>query len=209
MKVVSWNINDDYRDLNNKVSKIIELLSDADVVGLQEVRPDVYDILYNKLKDSYVISEKQDGSFFNVLISRFMYPMVTTKFTNTRMNRGFITQKTDNMTFITTHLESGHMNKATRELQVKEITANISGQVTIFGDMNFTHDDEKFGSLRYLKHTNNNIYTYDSQLNRNAMPPYRSNLDRFYINSSSNIDSVEILTDYKESDHFPIKLKKM
>lgn len=205
MKVVSWNINDDYRDINNKVSKIIKLLSDADVIGLQEVRPDVYDILYNKLKDSYAISEKQDRSFFNVLISRFMYPIMTTKFKNTTMNRGFIAQKTDTMTFITTHLESGHMNKATRELQVKEIITNISGLVTIFGDTNFTHDDEKFGSLRYLKHNNSNVYTYDSQLNRNAMPPYRSNLDRFYINNSSNIGSVEILTDYRESDHFPIR----
>jgi endonuclease/exonuclease/phosphatase family metal-dependent hydrolase len=207
MIILSWNINNDYRDIIVKVAQIIDLLntSNADVIGLQEVIPEVYDLLYKKIKNNYIISEKHSKSFFNIMISKFNYPIKTIDFVNTSMNRGFVIQKTKHITFITTHLESIPISKNVRSMQVDEIMNQIQGDVIVFGDTNFTETDELFGKLYYEMPNCSDIYTFDSDINKNAMPPFRSNLDRFYTNISNN-KKVDILTDFNISDHFPILL---
>lgn len=43
MKILSWNVNNDYRNIKNKVDIIIKLLNkfDIDIIGLQEVIPEL------------------------------------------------------------------------------------------------------------------------------------------------------------------------
>ena len=193
MKIISWNINNDYDyiDIDVKVQMIIELLNKIDVFvfGLQEVIPELYDKLYTRISKrqglikSYQISPKPSGvSYFTVLISIFGAPTEDIKFQNTQMGRSYLCQKLQHISFITTHLESLPMNISTRRNQITEILKyNNKYPVIIFGDMNFTNKNERFGKLEFIdftkkyNNTQKNTYTYDSKLNKNATPPYRSN----------------------------------
>ena len=51
MIIVSWNINNDYRDIDDKIHMIIELLNtkNIDMFGIQEVIPELYDKLYTRI----------------------------------------------------------------------------------------------------------------------------------------------------------------
>lgn len=213
MKILSWNINCDYSNISTKVDIIISLIEvyNLDVIGLQEVIPEVYNLLFEKLHEKYTISNKQNKSFFNMIISRFCYPIEEINFTSTNMRRGFLVHKTDNLTFITTHLESIPININIRQSQVadiiKKIKINDGDDVIVFGDTNFIESKEIFGELHYIKPDTSDVYTYDSQLNNNATKPFRSNLDRFYTNISKlNVKKIDILLLYTISDHFPILL---
>lgn len=45
--IISWNINNDYRNINNKLEDILNLIKEftPDMIGLQEVIPNLYDLI--------------------------------------------------------------------------------------------------------------------------------------------------------------------
>ena len=47
MIIISWNINNDYRNINNKLEDILNLIKEftPDMIGLQEVIPNLYDLI--------------------------------------------------------------------------------------------------------------------------------------------------------------------
>ena len=47
MIIISWNINNDYRNINNKLVDILNLIKEftPDMIGLQEVIPNLYDLI--------------------------------------------------------------------------------------------------------------------------------------------------------------------
>ena len=115
MKIISWNINNDYRGINLKVYNIINLLEKyrPNIVGLQEVIPKVYDLLCNEdiIKNRYIISEKQDKSYFNIILTKFETPVEIIPLKNSSMEREYIKQKIGKVSFINIHLESMPVNR--------------------------------------------------------------------------------------------------
>lgn len=211
MKIISWNINNDYRCINLKVYNIINLLEKyrPNIVGLQEVIPKVYDLLCDEdiIKNRYIISEKQDKSYFNIILTKFKTPMEIIPFKNSSMGREYIKQKIGKVSFINIHLESMPVNMGVRDKQINEILSNTEDYMIIFGDTNFTDDGEKFGNLNYIEYINDNdLFTYDSKINKEAIPPFRSNLDRFYTNIDEGSYKAKIIP-CDGSDHYPILLE--
>ena len=216
MIIVSWNINNDYRDIDDKIQMIIELLNtkNIDMFGIQEVIPELYDKLYTRISKKlgldyqYYISDKpMNKLYFTVLISKCDKAIYDVNFSHTNMGRSFIYQYIDKFVFVTTHLESLPMNEHVRKKQISEIYEHVDVKnIIVFGDMNFTNKGEIFLGFDNLYTEHKDIYTYDSKHNRNATPPYRSNLDRFYTNCRILKYKMDILTDYNISDHYPIML---
>ena len=215
MKIISFNVNNDYRNIINNAQTIIEMINkhDPDIVGLQEITLAMYGALTNLLNKNYNISAKPKDaqSFFNVLLSKYSDEIINIPFTNTNMNRSFCMQHVEslNETFITTHLESCHINLQMRLLQCDELHKYINVNTksnTFFGDTNFRHDEQlNWPNFKYIESTTNDVYTFDSLLNKNATPPFRSNLDRFYTNKVGT-HCVDIFVDVTFSDHFPIMM---
>lgn len=119
----------------------------------------------------------------------------TIPFDNTSMNRDCIVAVSplnSEVTFINTHLESCPINSSVRKKQLDEILKTYKN-IILFGDLNFTNEDECAGSLKYLKQSNDDFYTYS----------YRTNLDRFYTDINFG-HRVKVLEHYKMSDHFPL-----
>jgi hypothetical protein len=79
-------------------------------------------------------------------------------FHNTYMNRGYLTQRTDKITFIITYLKSVPVCKNIRVLQIDEILKRITRNVIVFGDMNFTESDESFKGLTYIENSGRDTF---------------------------------------------------
>ena len=211
MIIISWNINNDYRNINNKLVDILNLIKEftPDMIGLQEVIPNLYDLIKDNkiIKNKYIISKKENKSYFNLLLSRYKNEIISVDFKNTNMNRNYILQKNEDINFINLHLESLPCNKEIRNLQINQLLQENKGNLIIFGDTNYIFKDEKISDFQYLqKNDNKDVFTFDSKINRNAMPPFRSNLDRFYTNINIKNYELKILTNYISSDHFPLCL---
>ena len=211
MIIISWNINNDYRNINNKLEDILNLIKEftPDMIGLQEVIPNLYDLIKDNkiIKNKYIISKKENKSYFNLLLSRYKNEIISVDFKDTNMNRNYILQKNEDINFINLHLESLPCNKEIRNLQINQLLQENKGNLIIFGDTNYIFKDEKISDFQYLqKNDNKDVFTFDSKINRNAMPPFRSNLDRFYTNINIKNYELKILTNYISSDHFPLFL---
>lgn len=211
MIIISWNINNDYRNINNKLEDILNLIKEftPDMIGLQEVIPNLYDLIKDNkiIKNKYIISKKENKSYFNLLLSRYKNEIISVDFKDTNMNRNYILQKNEDINFINIHLESLPCNKEIRNLQINQLLQENKGNLIIFGDTNYIFKDEKISDFQYLqKNDNKDVFTFDSKINRNAMPPFRSNLDRFYTNINIKNYELKILTNYISSDHFPLFL---
>jgi exonuclease III len=212
MKILSFNVNDDYRNIKQNAFILSEFIKNIkpDIIGLQEVNIQMYNELYNNLNNYYNFSDKGDERFFNVLLydkAKLKKLVTKHKFINSSMNRHYLILELDNTIYITTHLESAHINSQIRQKQIDEIFNNIdlNKNVILFGDLNFTNMDEDIKNLNYLNYENNFLFTYDSKFNDNATPPYRSNLDRFYININKQYN-IKIINSILFSDHFPVLL---
>jgi endonuclease/exonuclease/phosphatase family metal-dependent hydrolase len=211
MIIISWNINNDYRNINNKLEDILNLINEftPDMIGLQEVIPNLYDLIKDNkiIKNKYIISKKENKSYFNLLLSRYKNEIISVDFKDTNMNRNYILQKNEDINFINIHLESLPCNKEIRNLQINQLLQENKGNLIIFGDTNYIFKDEKISDFQYLQNNDNkDVFTFDSKINRNAMPPFRSNLDRFYTNINIKNYELKILTNYISSDHFPLFL---
>jgi exonuclease III len=212
MKILSFNVNDDYRNIKQNAFILSEYINNIkpNIIGLQEVNIQMYDELYNNLNNAYHFSDKNDERFFNVLLyNKKAVPNLVIKhsFINSSMNRHYLVLELDNITYITTHLESANINFKIRQKQIDEIfnSIDLNKNIILFGDLNFTNIDEDIKNLNYLNYENNFLFTYDSKFNDNAIPPYRSNLDRFYTNINRPYD-IKIINNILISDHFPILL---
>ena len=207
MKILSFNINNDYRFIPEKAQVVIDLMRDynIDIVGLQEVTRALYNELESKLLDGYFMSSPSSSTFFNVIISKFSDNFIQTRFENTSMDRGYIIHETPTVCLINTHLESVAINQVIREKQCNEIKKKIEKDTIVFGDLNFCNAGETFDGLHYLMPKTEDVFSYDSLLNREAIPPFRSNLDRFYSNNEK-VYEIRILKDVLLSDHFPLLL---
>jgi len=246
MKLLTFNVNNDYRDTENKAKIILNVIldKDIDIAGLQEVTPEIQKQLLNQITarqidDVYCLltPPKTDG-FFNALVvkSSLRFSFSSHTFRETKMNRGFLmvrvnieheqtqTQTQTPTVFITTHLESGPPNAAVRQAQCKEILDCLSlvgcGECRggiVFGDFNFCDANETFPglpshSLIETNQTQHNVFSYDCMFNREAVYPFRTNLDRFYwVGTNDDVSGLRlrsnILTDITVSDHFPVYLE--
>jgi endonuclease/exonuclease/phosphatase family metal-dependent hydrolase len=230
MKILSFNVENDYRDDINKSKVIVDLVGklDIDIIGLQEVTPNLYNylnkqlIIYNQTSSiKYNISNQlNNSSYFNVIISKYNSPIAIHEFNSTSMNRTYLSQEiNDNLLIITTHLESATESKNIRKKQVDEIlefiklknNENNKKKIIIFGDTNFSNMNETFDNLTYIIPHEQDIFSYDCILNNKTIRQVRTNLDRFYIYPQLLFDNndtcnVKILKDIIISDHFPILL---
>jgi endonuclease/exonuclease/phosphatase family metal-dependent hydrolase len=205
MKLLTFNVEDDYRGIEEKIRVVVDLVhqSDADAVGLQEVTPLMYPLLHAALTPEYVMSPALHQAFFNVLLSRLPgSPITHLPFSHTRMNRGYTWQQLDTgVVLLTTHLESGY-NTASRQVQCREIATRFhDNHLVLFGDTNL-RDEAMTDDWTLLGPTG---FTRDGTLNPNVAPNCRERLDRFYTNRA-DMPSKEavIMTHVTVSDHFPV-----
>lgn len=225
MKLLTFNVNNDYRETEHKAKIIFNLIieRDIDIAGLQEVTPDILNHLTNQCgncncKSYCLLVPPVTSGFFNVMVVKttianhesFCVSFHT--FLKTNMSRGFTMIRLNNTdtksVFVTTHLESGANNIDLRQSQCKEILETV-GEATngfVFGDFNFCNENETFPGLESIPlPENRDIFSYDSKLNPEAIYPFRTNLDRFY--SIGHVPSKfysTILSDITVSDHFPV-----
>ena len=142
MIIISWNINNDYRNINNKLEDIFANLIKEftpDMIGLQEVIPNLYDLIKDNkiIKNKYIISKKENKSYFNLLLSRYKNEIISVDFKDTNMNRNYILQKNEDINFINLHKESLPCNKEIRNLQINQLLQENKGNLIIFGDTNY------------------------------------------------------------------------
>jgi len=212
MRILSFNVNNAPQNAVTRINEVISLIEklNPDIISLQEVLPQMYIELINQLRYKYYISEQPaNNSYFTVLLSKFSYPITYKSFRNSTMGRGYIIHNLPNLTIVCTHLDSLPISELIRKKQIAELLEiknnNNNNNIIIFGDLNFTNPDETIKELKYLEPINKNMYTYDSLYNRNAVYPFRTNLDRFYTNIGNRYQ-ITILTGIKTSDHFPVVL---
>jgi endonuclease/exonuclease/phosphatase family metal-dependent hydrolase len=217
MKLLTYNVNNDYRGNNEKATVVWNIIvgEQVDVVGLQEVTPAFYKELVRQIPDS--ILEEEDEYFVSecrdlVFITRTSISYRFTPFENSVMNRGILT--CDNYMgyrLINTHLESGPFNSEARVRQQEELFPHLLTETPtlLFGDMNFCLPHERFRyPIYYLEPSDISIFSYDSAYNENAIKPYRTMLDRFYSNVEIPSYLTRVLSQTKTtvSDHFPLLL---
>ena len=216
MKLLTYNVSNDYRGNNEKAKVVWEIIvgEQVDAVGLQEVTPVFYKELIRQIPDS-TREEEEDEYFVSecrdlVFITRTSISYRCTPFENTVMNRGVLT--CDNYMgyrLINTHLESGPFNSEARVRQQEELFLHLLTEThtLLFGDMNFCLPHERFRyPVYYLEPSDISIYSYDSTYNENAIKPYRTMLDRFYSNAEIPSYLTRVLTHTTVSDHFPLLL---
>ena len=217
MKILTYNVNNDYRDNDKKAFGVWELVvrEQVDAVGLQEVTPAFYKELARLIPDS--ASELVDDYYLTecnhlVFITRTSISYKYTEYENTVMSRGYLKcESYKGFTLINTHLESGAYNSETRVRQQEELFPHLltESPTILFGDMNFCLPQESFKCpVFYLEPTDSSVFSYDSAHNENAIKPYRTMLDRFYSNVRMDTDSysTQVISSIFWSDHFPLLL---
>jgi endonuclease/exonuclease/phosphatase family metal-dependent hydrolase len=207
LKLLTWNIDSDYFNLQARIDSIVGtiLYLDLDIVCLQEVRRESFDILVEKLS-CYGNTGYLGGSFCNVIFFKNEPPKVNVKHLEltSNMNRTAVILEINGYIIATTHLESSGFMKSERKIQINEILEylktivvdsdkflnknNSNSKIIICGDMNFRDDDETF-----------NGYTSVTPSGTTCKGLYY--LDKVYISSEIDINSVK--TGLLGSDTFP------
>jgi endonuclease/exonuclease/phosphatase family metal-dependent hydrolase len=207
MRILNFNVQKENEDNAGKVSVISDLLTthNPDVVGLQEVSPELYDLLF-EVKGDYIISEKNlTAPFFNVILSRYDTPFTSGNFTETVNNRGYLTQVTPYGLFVNVHLDSWPVNAELRSRQLLEIQTLYPDAKVLFGTINFTEPEEVVPSpFVYCEKNSPEFFVYDSHKNVRALPYFRFDHSRVYVADPLITYDVTVLAQIKISNHCPL-----
>ena len=220
MKVFSLNIwfSDYLRQERAQILQKYLLENDYDVICLQEVIPCVLAYLYQSLKEIYPhIHMDLDEDFYGTcIISKYeLKNREILKFKDTKMRRGLLKADINDITFVTTHLESEfgkYANTKVNQLNNSIELLSINDKVLLIGDTNLTPKNDKDLKLKdfydvYLKldNTKENKYTYDGVKNPLLSSKIRSRVDRAF---SKNIEvkTFDLEKEFIMSDHYGIKI---
>ena len=220
MKLFSLNIwfSDYLRQERTQILTKYLLENDYDVIFLQEVIPCVLAYIYQSIQEKYphIHMDLDDDFYGTCIISKYeLKNREILKFKNTRMRRGLLKANINDITFVTTHLESEFGKLAnTKVNQLNDSIELLSNnnKVILIGDTNLTPKNDKDLKLNdfydvYLKLDNSkdNKYTYDGVKNPFLKNKIRSRVDRVY---SKNVDvkSFDLEKEFIMSDHYGIKI---
>lgn len=207
LKILTYNIFFEDIMLKDRLESLIKTIDDydPDIICLQEVRPDVYEVLKNVFRSRCVYPDKINTSYDCVIISKtsFKY-MMTYNYKHSKMNRKVIFCQIGFggrlITIATTHCESIFNKRFKNLYKIKQFSRcekllnehyNICKNVIMTGDFNIIDNDEQYfidkinpqyKDLWKELGNKNNEFTYDSSKNiclqaiNNKF--YQSRLDR-------------------------------
>jgi len=235
-KVLSYNIwFDETLCLERTISLVnIIIQLQPDIICLQEVRPDIHEILIMLLKEyKHCFPQKITKKYDCVIFSK--HPIIKClnfPFKNSNMGRSLniiqISNDGTDIVIANSHFESlFKKNENTAKLKQYEIARTLLDSlyetyqnVIICSDTNvMVHEEDRFNKefscnnwidAWVIKGDNNNKFTYDSENNiylKQLKDKYRSRIDRILFKTDNcNIDKFCLIKsdEMEPSDHFGI-----
>jgi endonuclease/exonuclease/phosphatase family metal-dependent hydrolase len=196
LKLITWNIDSDYRNINLRCEKLLTVIStlDPDIICLQEVRKESFEFFSFIFPQFTNFGFDKDQMFCNVVFVRSsLFPVFEKISLVGTMNRNIILIFIDSFIISTTHLESGRFNSDVRKLQTDYITTNLlKSPALVCGDFNFS-----------------NFETLGNYLQVSPFKPTCAQyyLDRIFVNSPMFVvNNTRIIGTYDMSDHLGIFL---
>lgn len=208
MKVCSYNVM--MNDINSeyRMKEIILLLNDFDVILLQEVPKNWYNLFIESLieyntSDLFVSPIEKHGYGNMIFVSKkFQVKFKYIPFVKTFMGRGMSIATVEETTFISTHLESLQSDqfKLIRKVQADQLNIFVSECLTecVIGiDCNMHNDLNIDGCIDVFKKYKANTWHGDRFFDVNKHYRY----SRMYVSENINIETREIHMYSKLSDH--------
>lgn len=188
-----------------------------DIICLQEVIIEVLVYVYKSLQEIYPhihTSVEEQGYGLAILSKKPINDRQNMFFKDTRMNRGIIYGKINDIIIATTHLESEFRKYNPYKLsQLNSMIKLLSEfpKVIIVGDTNLTKNDEDKIDIKsfrdvYLTYDNDKekLYTYDGVKNPLVSNKIKSRIDRMYLKGNITFKSFNLEKDIIMSDHYAI-----
>jgi endonuclease/exonuclease/phosphatase family metal-dependent hydrolase len=220
MKLFSLNVwfSDYLRHERTQILTKYLLENDYDIIFLQEVIPCVLAYIYQTLQEKYphIHTDLEDDFYGTCIISKYeLKNREILKFKNTRMRRGLLKADVNDITFVTTHLESEFgklQNTKVDQFNDSIELLSINDKVFLIGDTNLTPKNDLQLNVRdfedaYLKldNTKENKYTYDGVENPFLNNKIRSRIDRTYT-KNIEVKSFDLEKEFIMSDHYGLKI---
>jgi len=220
MKLFSLNIwfSDYLRQERTQILTKYLLENDYDIIFLQEVIPCVLAYIYQTIQEKYphIHTDLEDDFYGTCIISKYeLKNREILSFKNTRMRRGLLKADINDITFVTTHLESEFGKLAnTKVNQFNDSIELLSSnnKVLLIGDTNLTPKNDSQINLKdfsdaYLKLDNSkeNKYTYDGVKNPFLNNKIRSRIDRVFT-KNIEVESFDLEKEFIMSDHYGLKI---
>lgn len=219
MKVLSLNLwfSDYLRKERTIIFTNYILENKPDVICLQEVIAPVLAYIYKALENVYPhihTSVEESGYGLAILSKMPICERRNLSFKETRMNRGIIFGKVDNIIIATTHLESEFRKenpcKVTQFNSMIELLS-VFPKVIIVGDTNLTKNDDNKIIVKdfldvYLNFDNSKdkLYTYNGIENPIIKNKIKSRIDRMYIKGDISLKSFDLEKEVIMSDHYAV-----
>ncbi len=188
-----------------------------DIICLQEVIIEVLVYVYKSLQEIYPhihTSVEEQGYGLAILSKKPINDRQNMFFKDTRMNRGIIYGKINDIIIATTHLESEF--RKYNPYKISQLNSMIKllsefPKVIIVGDTNLTKNDEDKIDIKsfrdvYLTYDNDKekLYTYDGVKNPLVSNKIKSRIDRMYLKGNITFKSFNLEKDIIMSDHYAI-----
>lgn len=219
MKILSLNLwfSDYLRKERTFIFTNYILENKPDIICLQEVIAPVLAYIYKSLEEIYPhIHTSVEGTGYGLAILS-KYPIDEREnynFKFTRMNRGVIFGKVNNIIIATTHLESEFRKenpfKITQFNSMIELLSKYE-KVIIVGDTNLTkNDDSKIISKDFVDvylnfdNTKGKKFTYNGVENPIISNKIKSRVDRMYIKGNISLKSFDLEKNVIMSDHYAV-----
>lgn len=221
MKILSLNVWFDNYLKEERTTLLIDyiLTKDFDIIMLQEVTASVLSFIYKRISNVYpfIHTDVYEGNYGTCIISKYeIQDRQNFKFNNSRMNRGLVFGKINDIIFCTSHFESEFSyHFMTKVDQFNQTFTYLSkfNKVFFIGDTNITKRDEQYLNYKnfndvYLEIDNSkdNIYTYDGIKNPFLKNKIRSRVDRCYLKDIIP-KSYVLEKDIVMSDHYALLIE--
>lgn len=231
MKLLTYNIYFDPKEIEHRTKYIIKLINnnDYDIVTLQEVTPFTFHLIQtSNLKEKYILNKSVFNEQYGclILVKRGIKILEFNIFPyqNSLMGRCLEFVRLSNIIIATTHLESEFRDISRKKEQFKNMFNYFKNeyQIIITGDMNIKEAETEFPVPDQYVDVFNRFtipielsYTYDYKRNKMIKGKFRSRLDRIY--TSKNIAAISYeqvgihpindATQIYPSDHFGIAVE--
>lgn len=219
MKILSLNLwFSDYLRKERTLIFINYILENKpDIICLQEVIAPVLSYIYKSVESLYPhvhISVEEHGYGLAILSKTPITERRNLSFKHTRMNRGILFGKINNVVIATIHLESEFRKENPYKIsQFNSMIELLSKyeKVVIVGDTNLTKNDDNKIIIKdfndvFLKYDNSKdkMFTYNGVENPILKNKIRSRIDRMYIKGDLKFKSFNLEKETIMSDHYAL-----